>query len=357
MSSRYETWREFLAEQGQPAYRYDQLLRAVFRERVSEFGRMSALPRELREKLSARFGESVLSIEPVARSDSEQATKVLFQIPRGERVEAVRMKYRAAWESFCISSQSGCNLACAFCATGAIGLKRSLTADEITDQVLYFHLEGHKIDSISFMGMGEPFANPATFEALGLLTDPKLFALSPRRVTISTVGVIPGMVRLREEFPRVNLVFSLHSPFPEQRSQLVPLNRRYPLEEVMEVLDEHIRETRRQVSIAYILLGGINDTPAHADAVASLLKDRGPWSYLYHVNLIRYNPAVGAPEEFARPVSEAVNRFLGRLRDAGINVTLRQSFGTDIDAACGQLYGRYAPKLTQMGARTPPAAL
>lgn len=336
--TKFDRIRDFIIENGLPRYRFDQITHAIFNQRIGEFERITTLPKHLRKELSQEFGDTILSIRPVAESESEQAAKVLFELPDGHRVEAVRMIYKAGWKSFCISSQSGCGFGCSFCATGAIGLKRNLTADEITDQVLYFHLQGHKIDSISFMGMGEPFANPATFTALRTLTDKALFGLSPRRITISTIGIIPGIKRLTEEFPQVNLTFSLHSPFNEQRNELVPLNRSYPIEEVMQALDEHIKRTRRKVYIAYIMLRGVNDTPAHAKALISLLRGRGRWHYLYHINLIRYNPAVGA---YKCSDKKTIDRFRQQLKSAGINVTLRQSFGVNIDAACGQLYGRY----------------
>ncbi len=339
--SKYDRLRDWINERGLPRYRFDQITHAIFRERISEFARMTALPKQLRTDLIAEFGKNVLAIKPVEQSHSRQATKYLFELSDHHAVEAVAMKYQAGWKSFCISSQAGCGLACTFCATGAIGLKRNLTADEITDQVLHFHLARDSIDSVSFMGMGEPLSNPETFTALGTLTDKELFGLSPRRITVSTVGVIPGIQRLASEFPQINLVFSLHSPFNEQRDKLIPLNRTYPIERVMQSLDEHIQRTHRQVSVAYLLLSGVNDSMAHADALVALLKGRGNWDYLYHVNLIRYNPAASnVPHYFASEPS-AIERFSQQLEGGGLNVTLRPSFGANIDAACGQLHGHY----------------
>ncbi len=339
--TKYERLRDWIFERNLPRYRFAQIAQAIFKERITEFDRMTTLPKQMRRDLMAAFGNSILAIKPIAASRSQQVTKYLFELPDHHAVEAVAMKYRAGWESFCISSQAGCGLACTFCATGAVGLKRNLSADEITDQVLYFHLARDTIDSVSFMGMGEPFANPETFAALKVLTDRQLFGLSARRITVSTVGLIPGIQRLTNEFPQVNLVFSLHSPFDEQRSRLIPLNRIYPLKQVMSALDEHVQQTRRQVSLAYLLLNGVNDSTAHADALISLLKGRGSWDYMYHVNLICYNAASGAPESYAAPEQSAVDCFMQRLVRGGINVTMRQSFGANIDAACGQLHGRY----------------
>ncbi|GAA5345347.1 23S rRNA (adenine-C8)-methyltransferase [Planifilum fimeticola] len=341
METKYDRLKAFVAEKGWPMYRFNQILHAIFKERIGEFERMATLPLPLRHQLRERFGKSVLRLRPALRKRSGQADKVLFELPDSNKIETVRLIYRAGWQSYCVSSQCGCGFGCSFCATGKIGFKRNLSADEITDQILYFHLQNHPIDSISLMGMGEALANPQTFAALKVLTDPRLFNLSPRRITVSTIGLIPQIERLSREFPQVNLTFSLHSPFDEQRSALMPINRKYPLNEVLDALDAHIRKNRRKVYIAYIVLPGVNDTPEHAGKLISLLRGRGPWDYLYHVNLIRYNPASGAPKAYQRPNEDELTRFCRRLRRAGVKVTVRQSFGVDIEAACGQLYGRY----------------
>ena len=224
------------------------------------------------------------------------------------------MKYKAGWESFCISSQCGCNFGCKFCATGDIGLKRNLTSDEITDQILYFHLQGHSIDSISFMGMGEALANVQVFDALNVLTDPALFALSPRRLSISTIGIIPNIKKLTQNYPQVNLTFSLHSPFNEQRSELMPINERYPLSDVMDTLDEHIRVTSRKVYIAYIMLHGVNDSIEHAKEVVNLLRGRYRSGNLYHVNIIRYNPTVSSRMRFEEANEKCLVNFYKELK-------------------------------------------
>ncbi|PTM56809.1 23S rRNA (adenine-C8)-methyltransferase [Desmospora activa DSM 45169] len=341
MEPKFDQLKTFIVEKGWSPYRFKQILQAVFKERIDRFERMKALPLSLRKQLQQAFGESILSLKPVTRLSSAQADKVLFELPDHNKIETVRMIYRAGWESYCISSQCGCGFGCKFCATGTIGMKRNLSADEITDQILYFYLHKHPIDSISFMGMGEALANPQTFVALKTLTDPQLFNLSPRRITVSTIGIIPQMRRLSQEFPQVNITFSLHSPFDEQRSELMPINRKYPLQQALALLDEHIQKHRRKVYIAYVMLPGVNDTPDHAEALISLLQGRGSWDYLYQVNLIRYNPAVGTPEAYNRPQKRELDSFYERLKEAGLNVTVRQSFGVDIDAACGQLYGQY----------------
>lgn len=323
----------------QPDYRYRQIMDAVFKQRIASFEQMTLLPRPLREVLRREIGERVSGITPILEKSSSQVHKVLFSIDGGERVEAVRLSYRRGWESYCISSQCGCGFGCRFCATGTMGLRRNLTADEITDQLLEFHLRGYPLDSVSFMGMGEALANPQLFDALHLLTDPQLFGLGHRRITVSTIGILPGIQRLGDEFPQVNLTFSLHSPFDEQRSQLMPINDRFPLQEVLSALDRHIRKTGRKVYIACILLRGVNDSPEHAEAVASLLRGRGEGEHLYHVNLIPYNSTDATPQHYESSDRSLVNRFVRILKSKGIHVTVRTQFGGDIDAACGQLYG------------------
>ena len=201
----------------------------IFAQHIPDFHSMYMLPERLRSNLAETFGTSVCGLVPVTHRASGQADKVLFQLKDGNCVETVNLHYKKGWESFCVSSQCGCGFGCKFCATGAIGHKRNMTADEITDQILYFYLAGHQINSVSFMGMGEPFANPNLFDALKILTNPSLFGLSQRRITISTIGMIPGIKRLTRDFPQVNLAFSLHSPFEKQRSELMPINQTYPL--------------------------------------------------------------------------------------------------------------------------------
>ncbi|HWO54255.1 MAG TPA: Cfr family 23S rRNA (adenine(2503)-C(8))-methyltransferase [Paenibacillus cookii] len=338
-TSKYEMIQRILTELKQPAYRFQQIVDAIFKQKIGEYDRMTILPKGIRNELIKNLGEHVLNLTPVLQKTSSQVNKVLFSIEGGERIEAVQLSYERGWKSYCISSQCGCGYGCRFCATGTIGLKRNLTADEITDQLLYFHLQGEALDSVSFMGMGEALANPYIFDALKILTDPRTFSLGHRRITVSTIGILPGIDRLTKEFPQVNLTFSLHSPFDEQRSELMPINNRFPLHDVLNKLDQHIRETGRKVYIAYILLRGQNDSNEHAEAIAALLRDRGPWEHLYHVNLIPYNSTDVTPESFRQSDKDRVRKFAGILKSKGIKVTVRTQFGTDIDAACGQLYG------------------
>lgn len=337
-TSKYEMIRRIVSDFNLPAYRYKQITDAIFKQNVGEYERMTMLPSFLRDELIRTLGPNVCSIVPVKELKSRQVSKVLFAITGNEHVEAVRLSYERGWKSYCISTQCGCGFGCKFCATGTIGLKRNLTADEITDQLLHFHINGHALDSVAFMGMGEALANPYIFDVLTILTDPSLFGLGQRRITISTIGLLPGIEKLTREFPQVNLTFSMHSPFDDQRSELMPINDRFPVRDVLNSLDLHIRHTGRKVYIAYILLRGVNDSIAHAEAVAELLRGRGPGEHLYHVNLIPFNSTEVTPESYQQSYRDQVTMFVRILKSNGINVTVRTQFGTDIDAACGQLY-------------------
>lgn len=335
---RYSQIQSAVGQHGAAPYRFQQILDAIFHHGVLQFSAMRALPSSLRQALAQQFGDHLLSLAPAQVSRAAQAEKYLFALNDGRRIEAVAMRYRAGWRSYCLSTQAGCGFGCRFCATAAMRLQRNLNADEICDQALYFRALGQPLDSISFMGMGEALANPNLFTALECLTDPALFALSPRRLTVSTIGLVPAIRQLTRAQPQVNLTFSLHSPFNEQRSQLIPLNRKYPIEEVFDALDEHIARTHRKVYIAYLLLEGVNDSRQHAAALAALLQARGRQTRLFHVNLLRHNANDFAAESFARPSEAHIRQFRNWLEQAGLKVTVRSSFGDEIQAACGQLH-------------------
>lgn len=330
-----------------PVYRRKQVLEGIYRQYISSYADLTVLPKEIRQALENGLGTQVLSINPVQEIHDNQANKVLFETKEHNRFEAVLMTFRPnesrseEHQSLCLSSQSGCALGCTFCATGAIGLKQNLSADEITDQALYFLQQKRIVKNIAFMGMGEPFANPSLFDALKVLTDKDKMAYSPRRISISTVGIIPGIKRLQKEFPNINLAFSLHTPFQEQRLQLMPVTKTYPIVDVMHALQEFVGSTNKRVFIAYVLLAGVNDSVDHAKELAKLIMRQGAKSYLYHVNLIRFNPGTTF-KRFAAPETAQIELFQSILESRGITTTLRQSFGTEINAACGQLYAKYA---------------
>jgi 23S rRNA (adenine-C8)-methyltransferase len=347
--TRYAALQEFLAASGEPSYRLKQLLRAVYRRGITEPARMTALPRPLRDRLSTEFGPSVLSLTRIATQQGDQVEKVLFESRHGARIETVYSRYKPGWTSLCVSTQVGCGLGCTFCATGAVGLVRNLTADEICDQVLHFAHRQGGIDSVSFMGMGEALANPHTFAALELLQHKDFHAMSPRRLTVSTVGFAPGLQRLVAEHAQVNVTLSVHSPYDDERAAMIPLHRRYPLVQCLTILDRHVATTRRKAYLAYLLIDGHNDSEDHARALTQIVRELSR-PELFCVNVIAYNPAAGVTPEFRRPRPAQIRRFLAVLADHGVRTTKRQQFGDSLEAACGQLHARY---LASAGSRSP----
>lgn len=333
--TRYEKFREIVDDLGLPKYRYGQILNAIFKRKITRYGDMTQLPAALRRALIAEFGECVTRFTSVTSSESKQADKTLFLLQDGCATETVALEYKKGWSSFCVSSQCGCACGCKFCATGGMGFKRDLSADEITDQLLFFLQAGRLLDSVSFMGMGEPLLNPDIFTALRVLTDPELFGLSQRRLTLSTVGIVPGIKRMTAEFPNVNLAFSLHAPTDDLRRTLMPVNDKYRIVDVFAALDEHIKATNRRVFLAYIMLRDINDGDDQARALCRLLHSHKRYKPLYHIDLIPYNRT--RKDIFAPSDKNRISKFRSILTQAGISVSVRTQFGSDIDAACGQL--------------------
>ena len=285
----------------------------------------------------------ILPATVVSSSEDASVEKVLFSGDKPGYFEAVRSRFRDGWSSICLSSQSGCGLACTFCATGAVGLVRNLDAEEILAQALYAPWQRDRafpVKSIAFMGMGEPLANPRIFTALDMLTDPQVGGWSPRRITVSTVGFAPRLAQLVAQHPHVTITLSVHSPFPDQRSILIPLQKRFPLEASVDILDRHVAATRRRVFLAYLLIDGLNDSAEHAEHLARLVKHRSRPD-LFKVSVIAYNEAAGVTAPYRRPATRTVQEFVARLRSAGVAVSRRQQFGAGIDAACGQLHADY----------------
>ncbi|WP_129787148.1 radical SAM protein [Promicromonospora panici] len=335
--------RDHLSATGVPDFRFRQVISAWKGSAAETFADIQALPPALRSDLSERFGPRLHPLTAVEVQHDGQVEKVLFAAESGARIETVVSHYRAGWDSMCVSSQAGCGLGCTFCATGAVGLVRNLTADEITAQVMHprWTREGlPRPASVAFMGMGEALANPHVFDALTLLTDAGYAGLAARRITVSTVGFAPNLARLVAEHPQVTVTLSVHSPFPEQRAEIIPLERRYPLAENLDVLDRHVVMTRRKVYLAYLLIAGVNDGDADLAALAGLVRRRSR-PELFHVSVIRYNEAAGADPTYRAPNTRQVDGFVHGLRARGIHATRRRQLGTTIDAACGQLHARY----------------
>jgi 23S rRNA (adenine2503-C2)-methyltransferase len=283
------------------------------------------VPAKLRERLAAEVPFSTLAVEEQAES-RDGTVKTLFRTHDGHPVEAVLMRYRDGRRSICVSSQSGCPLTCTFCATGAMAFGRNLTASEILDQALHFRrLE--PIDHAVFMGMGEPFLNyDAVIAAARRLPD---VGITHRRTTISTVGWLPGLRRFVDEVEEpIRLAISLHAADPELRTSIMPVNERYPLEDVLAEARRYYEKRHRRVFVEYVMLAGVNDRPWHARRLAELLEPG-----VFKVNLIPYNPT-GLFDGSSR---EAIDAFKAVLDEARIPATVRLTRGRDIAAACGQL--------------------
>jgi 23S rRNA (adenine2503-C2)-methyltransferase len=327
----------WMAERGQPAYRARQLWRRL--ASGAAFDEMLELPGELRAELAAAFRQSSLRELRRVEADSGLTTKTLYELDGGHTVESVVMRYpRRA--TLCISSQVGCPVGCPFCATGQGPFGRNLRAHEIADQAAdaarLLAAESRRLSHVVFMGMGEPLANyAAVVEAVRRLADPAGPGISPRRVTVSTAGLVPRIDRLAGEELPFTLAISLHAARDELRDVLVPVNRRYPLADLVAAADRFARRTGRRVSYEWVLLAGVNDTERDARELGALLRGR-----LAHVNLIPYNPVDEAP--YREPDPAAVTRFVALVRAEGLNATLRDTRGREQNAACGQLRARAA---------------
>jgi 23S rRNA (adenine2503-C2)-methyltransferase len=318
-----------LAEHDQPAYRAGQVWEWTARG-ASGYEEMTNLPAELRDALSDQVPLSSLQLEHEAHA-KDRTVKALFSTNDGRPVEAVLMRYRDGRNSLCLSSQSGCPLTCTFCATGAMKFGRNLTASEILDQALHFR-RGQPVDHAVFMGMGEPMMNlDAVLGACERLPD---LGITPRRTGISTVGWVPGIERLTDSDLRVRLALSLHAPEDALRSQLMPVNDRYPLDQVLASCRAWHERKRLPVFVEYLMLAGINDRYEQAAALAGLL-DRD----VFKVNLIPYNPT-DAP--YTGSSRHAIDAFKAVLEERGLTATVRLTRGRDIDAACGQLAAKSA---------------
>lgn len=335
---------DYVKSLGQPAYRARQIWDWIYKRYAADFASMTNLPAALRTRLEAEATVSPLT--PVAEvvSADGNTQKVLFQLPDGQSIEAVLMLYERR-RTLCISSQAGCGMGCTFCATAQGGLARNLTAGEIVAQVLYFArylatphappaMEVERpthVTNIVLMGMGEPMHNyKNVWTALRRLTDPDAFGLGARHITLSTVGLIPMIDRMAEEGLQIGLAVSLHAPNDEIRSQLVPINRRYPVAELLAAVQRYIEKTHRRVTFEYALMRGINDAPELALELAQKLKP-----LLCHVNVIPLNPIPDSPYQ---PTSDAeTRRFVQILNENGVPATVRLRRGIEINAGCGQL--------------------
>lgn len=333
----YDALRDRFQQEGWSAYRADQVLQWIYTRGVGDASLMTDLPAEMRDRLVRDWEINALTLKAVQKS-RDGTRKLALRTRDGSTIEAVMIPEERR-NTLCVSTQVGCPLACSFCATGAMGLTRNLRASEIVEQVLLARSvldPDESLTNVVYMGMGEPLLNwPAVSESIRILTHPKILALAPRRLTVSTSGIVPRIRPLLELAP-VNLAISLHATTDSVRDVLVPLNRRFPLEVLLGALkNEPLIGRRRPVFFEYTLMEGINDSISDARRLPALL--HGIPSKL---NVIPMNPHADAPQ---RPPSRAVcDAFTAELHRAGVRVTLRRNRGADIDAACGQLAAREA---------------
>ncbi|MEM6470716.1 MAG: 23S rRNA (adenine(2503)-C(2))-methyltransferase RlmN [Planctomycetota bacterium] len=327
--SEFQQW---LTERGEPKFRAKQVFRWIFERRARDFDAMSDLPKSLRQKLAAHFEIYRARIADIQTS-RDGTDKLLVGLAGGGEVECVLLR-DGNRRSICVSSQVGCAMGCVFCASGLDGVDRNLTQGEILEQMLQLQSrldQGERLSHIVMMGMGEPLANlDKVLGALSLAKAEDGLGISPRRITISTVGLPPAIDRLAKHGVPYNLAVSLHAPNEELRNELVPVNQKIGIESVLSAADRYFESSGRRLTFEYVLLGDVNDQPEHARELASLLRHR---SVL--LNVIPYNPVAGLP--YRTPTKHAIAEFRRILESAGINVMFRQRKGDEIDAACGQL--------------------
>jgi 23S rRNA (adenine2503-C2)-methyltransferase len=337
----------WFAARGAPPYRARQVLRGVSAGPSVAFDELTDLPRVLRAELSDAFRFSSIAATHTVHTDHGGTEKAVHELVDGQRIESVLMRYAghrdaAPRTTICISSQAGCAVGCPFCATGQAGFGRHLTTAEIVDQVLWWRrarrdtIDPQRHVNVVFMGMGEPLLNrERVFEAVRILNDPARLGIGARHLTVSTSGVVPGMVRMVDELPQVNLAVSLHAAHDELRDELVPINRKWPIAAVLDAAQAFAARTGRRVSLEYVMIDGVNDGADEARRLARLAA-----GWLCHVNLIPLNPTPVSP--WTATPRPGIDRFAAVLREARVPVTVRDTRGRSIEAACGQLHAQLA---------------
>ena len=331
--------KDFIKAQNLPAYRLNQIRQGVFVDGKSSWAEIKTLPKNLQELLTENFKILSFDLVKLQRSKLDKVYKALLKLHDGHKIETVLMRPGKFW-SVCVSSQAGCPLGCAFCATGKLGFKRNLTAEEISDQVLFWHqflqkeFKGERVSNIVFMGMGEPLLNyQEVKKAVEILSNKDYLNIGKRHISISTSGIADKFENLAKELPQVNLALSLHNADNKQRSALMPINRKYNLDILKQELENYLKLNAREVFLEYTVIDGVNNLPAH-------IRKLGKWinsfkdNYLLHVNLIACNEATS---KAITPPIAAVYAFAEALEKMNIKATVRKSLGSDIAAACGQL--------------------
>ena len=335
---------EFAKKYNLPNFRIKQFDKAFYQNGIESFDELTTYPADLRERLKAEVDFSTLTLEKELVSAHKDTVKVLLKRSDGQRIEAVLMKHKDGRNTVCVSCMVGCPVNCSFCATGKMGFGGSLSAREIIDQIVYFQRQlaknGERVSNVVFMGMGEPMLNLEQVQkAIDIITDPDKLGLGSRRITISTSGYIPQFKQLVEKGFRGRVAISLHAPNQELRAKLMPVAKIYPLDKLLEALDEYTALTNKRVSYEYVMIKNMNDKTEHAYELVKLFGKR-----LAHINLIPYNPI--REVEYERSVRDQIDRFKDILTRGGVEATVRVTMGDDVNAACGQLADRENRKNT-----------
>jgi 23S rRNA (adenine2503-C2)-methyltransferase len=326
--------KEALVSWSEPAYRAQQIWQGLYHSLWARADQFTSLPAKLRQRLGDEFSFAALTPGKVLASSDGETVKTLFILPDQLAIEAVLMRYETR-RTLCISTQAGCAMGCVFCATGQMGFKRNLTSGEIVEQVLYYARQlkesGDVVTNVVVMGMGEPFHNyENTLAAIDRLNDANGMNLGARRFTISTVGLVPMIQRFAQEDRQINLAISLHAADDSMRSSLLPVNRKYPIAQVISACREYVEKTGRRVTFEWALIRDVNDTPEVAQKLGVLLK-----GLICHVNVIPLNPTRKYPGQAT--TRERAAAFCAALEAVGISATVRIRRGIDIQAGCGQL--------------------
>jgi len=336
-------YKSFAAKHRLPGFRMNQLKAALFDEFITSYDGLTTWPKPLRELIRKEIPFATITPLTNIVSKDKGTEKVLFERISDKQVfEAVLMRHKDGRNTVCVSCMIGCPVGCVFCATGKMGFISNLSAREIVDQVLYFarrlHAENQHVTNVVYMGMGEPLINLLpVMESVRTLSDPEQLGLGTRRITISTSGITPALRTLISSGYKGRLALSLHAPTQKQREQIMPVAKRFPLDELVAVLKNHAERTQLRISFEYILIDGVNDRPEDARTLARLLG-----KHLVHVNLIPYNPVAG--QSLRRSTPRNISAFAAILAELGTPYTIRVTMGDDIKAACGQLATKNLPK-------------
>ena len=324
---------QMMLERGQKKYRATQLYTWIYEKKAKTFDEMSDVSKVFRDELNRDFCLSLPKI--YKKQESKDGTiKLLLELEDGSKIETALMPYKYG-NAICVSSQVGCNMACAFCASGLLKKKRNLEVHEIVGQVLVMNSlleeKGQHVSHVVVMGTGEPFDNyDNVMDFIRIINHPKALAIGARHISVSTCGIVPGILKYAKEGLQTNLAISLHAPNDEIRNKIMPISRGYKMEQLMEAVKFYEKEAGRRVTFEYIMLKGVNDSLECAEELTKLIKGT-----LAYVNLIPYNPV--DENSFERSEDKQVHKFFSYLMQHGVNTTVRKEFGNDIDAACGQL--------------------